>query len=67
MKAKEMRGLDQTALDAELSKNQRDLINLRCQVALGEEVHPHQVRQTRREIARLQTVMREASGARGEK
>ena len=59
VKAIEFKQMDPVALDEELDKHQRDLLNLRCQVALGEEVHPHQVRKLRKNIARIKTVKRE--------
>ncbi len=63
MKAKEFRNMDLVALDEELEKRQRDLLNLRCQVALGEEVRPHQVSELRKDIARIKTVKRELETA----
>ena len=63
MKAKEFRNMDPVALDEELDQRQRDLLNLRCQVALGEEVRPHQVGELRKDIARIKTIKRETQSA----
>ena len=59
MKAQEYRGLEEAALRAQVEKTRKELLDLRCQVSLGEEVRPHQVAELRRDIARMQTVLRE--------
>lgn len=59
MKAQEYRNLDEATMDAEIDKNRRELLDLRCQVALGEEVHPHRIQDLRRDIARMMTVKNE--------
>ncbi|MDR0361283.1 MAG: 50S ribosomal protein L29 [Planctomycetota bacterium] len=56
MKAVEMRGMEPAALAAEIEKLRRELLELRCKVALGEDVRPHRVKEIRREIARMLTV-----------
>lgn len=63
MKAQEYRNLDEAALDAEADKNRRELLELRCQVALGEEVHPHRIKNLRRDIARMMTIKNEKGNA----
>lgn len=64
MKAKELRGLADEALQEELAKNRRELLELRCQVAMGEGIRPHRIKETRRDIARILTVMTERAKAR---
>ena len=59
MKAVEMRGMEPAALEAEIGKLRRELLELRCKVALGEDVRPHRVKEIRREIARMLTILRE--------
>lgn len=59
MKAMEMRSLEPAALQAEIEKLRRELLELRCKVALGEDVRPHRVREIRREIARMLTILGE--------
>ncbi len=59
MKAVEMRGMEANALLAEIEKLRKELLELRCKVALGEDVRPHRVKEIRREIARMMTVLGE--------
>ncbi len=59
MKAVEMRSMEPAALLAEVEKLRRELLELRCKVALGEDVRPHRVREIKREIARMLTVLAE--------
>ncbi|MDR3211958.1 MAG: 50S ribosomal protein L29 [Planctomycetota bacterium] len=59
MKIVEMRVLETAALEAEIEKSRKELLELRCKVAQGEDVHPHRVKQLRREIARILTVINE--------
>jgi len=42
-----------------LQEKQAELTNLRFQKALQQLEHPHEIRQTRREIARIKTLVRE--------
>ena len=59
MNAVEMRGMESAALLAEIEKLRKELLELRCKVALGEDVRPHRVKEIRREIARMFTVLGE--------
>ncbi len=59
MKAVEMRGMESAALLAEIENLRKELLELRCKVALGEDVRPHRVKEIRREIARMLTVLGE--------
>ena len=59
MKAVEMRAMEPAALVAEVEKLRRELLELRCKVALGEDVRPHRVKEIRKEIARLLTILGE--------
>ena len=59
MKIVEMRSMDPAVLSAEVGKMRRELLELRCKVALGEDVRPHRVREIRKEIARILTVIGE--------
>jgi large subunit ribosomal protein L29 len=63
MMAQEMRQMADAALEAELETRRRDLLKVRCQVALGEEVRPHQVHELKKDIARILTVLRERKSA----
>lgn len=59
MKADEIRSLEPAAIENEVEKLRRELLELRCKVALGEDVRPHRVREVKREIARLLTILGE--------
>lgn len=59
MKALEMRSMEPAALQAEIENLRRELLELRCKVALGEDVRPHRLREIRKEIARMLTILRE--------
>lgn len=59
MKALEMRSLEPAALEQEIEKLRRELLELRCKVALGEDVRPHRLKEIKREIARMLTVFGE--------
>lgn len=59
MKAVEFRGMEDAVLVDELASRKKQVIELRCTVALGEEVRPHMLRKLRREIARIETIQSE--------
>ncbi len=59
MKATEVRSLESAAIEQEVEKLRRELLELRCKVALGEDVRPHRVKEIKREIARMLTVLGE--------
>jgi large subunit ribosomal protein L29 len=63
MKAAEFRGMEPAGLRSEIEKRRRELLDLRCQAALGEEARPHRQRELKKEVARLMTVLREKQGA----
>lgn len=63
MKAPEYRNMDEAVLFSEIEKSKRELLGVRCKVALGEEVHPHMVKLLRRDIARMMTVLSEKKAA----
>ena len=55
-----LRALDTSELSTRLSEKRRELFNLRFQVATRKLTNYNLLRQVRREIARIQTVMVEA-------
>lgn len=59
MKAEELRDLNATELDEKLAEAKVELFNLRFQLATGQLDNPARISQTKREIARIKTVMRE--------
>lgn len=59
MQIQEIRGLTDQQLTEELSKSYRELMNLRFRAATNQLTDTNQPRKTRKDIARLLTVMRE--------
>ena len=59
MKAKEIRDMNQTELNKQLSDLKSELFNLRFQLATGQLENPVRIRSVRKDIARIKTVMRE--------
>lgn len=59
MKAKELRDMSPEELAREAGELRRALFNLRLQQAIGQLEKPHKLRSTRRDLARVLTVMRQ--------
>ncbi|MYC30814.1 MAG: 50S ribosomal protein L29 [Chloroflexi bacterium] len=59
MDIQEIRSLSDQQLSEELSKTYRELMNLRFRAATNQLIDTNQPRKTRKDIARLLTVMRE--------
>jgi len=59
MKATEIRGLSATELEAKLAELKKDLFMLRMQHATNHLDNPIKISATRRDIARVKTVLRE--------
>ncbi len=59
MKVVEIRSLEPAAVLTEVEKLRRELLELRCKIALGEDVRPHRVKELKKEVARLMTVLGE--------
>jgi len=59
MNAKELREKDLPALEEELVALRREQFNLRMQQGSGQNVRPHQIRDVRKNIARVHTVINE--------
>ena len=57
MKPSELRGMSLEELRGELAEQQRGLYNLRFRRAVGEDVHATQMKNVRREIARVLTII----------
>jgi large subunit ribosomal protein L29 len=66
LKAKQLRELSEEDLAVKLRDTRRELFNLRFQHATGQLDNPHKLSVTRREIARLLTLMQEREDARRE-
>lgn len=63
MNAKELRAKTDEDLRKELLELSREAFNLRMQQGTGQLTRPNQVRQTRRDIARIKTVLNERRAA----
>ena len=61
MLAKDMRELSSEELDRRLADTRQELFNLRFQSATGQLENVARLRHTRREIARILTVLQERS------
>jgi large subunit ribosomal protein L29 len=61
MKANEARGMDVEKIDDEVLKLKKEQFNLRFQRATGQLENTSRVRQVRRDIARIETVLSEKS------
>ncbi|MBI3317740.1 MAG: 50S ribosomal protein L29 [Candidatus Omnitrophica bacterium] len=60
MKVEEIRGLTPEELGEKLSSLKRQLLDLRIQASGGKLDKPHRLRDIRREVAQILTVMRQA-------
>lgn len=59
MKAREIRDLSSDELNLRLGSLKEELFNLRFQVATGQLDNPMRVREVRKDIARVKTVLRQ--------
>lgn len=59
MKVKELGELDTDELAAKLAEAKEELFNLRFQNVTGQLDNPHRLREVRKDIARVLTVMRQ--------
>jgi large subunit ribosomal protein L29 len=59
MKARELADLDADELEAKLAEAKEELFNLRFQNVTGQLDNPHRLREVRKDIARVLTVMRQ--------
>jgi large subunit ribosomal protein L29 len=57
--AKELRELNDTELEHRLGETKEELFNLRFQIATGELDNVARIPQVRREVARIETLLRE--------
>jgi large subunit ribosomal protein L29 len=68
MKIDEIRGKTQAELEFELDKLRRELFDLRFKAATETSANPSRIREARREVARIHTILheRKRSEARGQ-
>lgn len=62
MKASELREKSVTELNDELLSLSREQFNLRMQQGTGQLARPHQMKEVRRNIARVKTILNEKAG-----
>ena len=63
MKAEEIRNLSQQEIEKMLRDTQQELLNLRLRKQSGQVEKTHELRELRREIARLKTIIKERAVA----
>lgn len=63
MKASELKTKSVEELNAELLSLLREQFNLRMQLATGQQAQTHLIKQVRRSIARVKTILTEKAGA----
>ena len=63
MKANELRDLNVAELQEKLLSQKKELFNLRFQLATGQLENPIQIRNVRRDIARINTMITEKTQA----
>ena len=66
MELNKIREMSEAELNAELLKMKKDLFNLRFQHVTGQLENPILLRETRRDIARVKTIIREKELVRAE-
>ena len=59
MELNKIREMSEAELNAELSKMKKDLFNLRFQHVTGQLENPLKMKETKRDIARVKTIIRE--------
>jgi large subunit ribosomal protein L29 len=66
MKAKEIRSLTESEIENKLAESKDKLFKQRIQKSLGQADNPHKMRHTRKDIARLVTILAEKRANNGE-
>ena len=59
MKASEIRGMSQSERQTKVAELKQELFNLRFQHATGQLENPQKLKQAKRDIARVETIIRE--------
>jgi len=62
MKVKDIRAMDEAAKQKELLELRKEQFNLHMQRATGQLAKPSRMKEVRRDIARIKTVMNETKG-----
>lgn len=63
MKAKDIRELSLEELNKKLRESREELVNLRVRKQVGQVENPSQLRTLRRDIARIETILKEKATA----
>ncbi len=61
LKAAELRDMTNEELTEKINKIKKELYDLQYQLGMGRVDKPHRISQTRREIARIKTILNERS------
>lgn len=59
MDVAELRGLEKSELVEKVTQLKQELFHFRCQLAMGRIENPMRIRQTKREVAKVKTVLRQ--------
>lgn len=65
VEVKELRDLEQVELIEKVKALKQELFNFRCQLAMGRIENPMRIRQTKRDIARVRTILRQKEARTG--
>ena len=57
MNTTELRGLEKSELQEKIKQLKQELFHFRCQLAMGRIENPMRIRQTKREVARVKTIL----------
>lgn len=63
MKAKEIRDLSEQEIEKKLRDTRQELMHLRLRKQAGQVETPHQLLELRRDIARMETILKERAAA----
>ena len=63
MKAKELREKTSEELNSMLKELKGDLFNLRFQLAINQLDNPHKIKEVKKEIARIMTILHQKNNA----
>jgi len=55
----ELRGLEKSELQEKIKQLKQELFHFRCQLAMGRIENPMRIRATKREVARVKTVLKQ--------
>ncbi len=59
MKAKEIRSMTENEIEDKISDSLKKIFHQRIQKSLGQSENPHKIRHTKRDVARLYTILAE--------